>query len=64
MTDRITEILRLLFLQVRDKLDGRFGNFEIFSADFLLGDDLCPRIMEINSNPSYAMEMEESRLYI
>ena len=64
VTDRIAEILRLVFLQVKDKLDGRFGNFEIFGCDFLLSEDMSPKLMEINANPSYSMELDESRLFI
>ena len=64
VTDRITEILRLVFLQVKDKLDAKYGCFEVFGVDFLLGEDLSPRLMEINSNPSFSCELEDSREYI
>ena len=57
---KINEILRLLFLSVKDKLDARFGCFEVFGIDFLLREDLNPILMEMTSNPSYSTEMEGS----
>ena len=53
--DKIKEIMRLLFLSVKNKLDARYGCFEIFGVDFLLGNDLSPRVMDITSNPSYSI---------
>ena len=62
---RMVEILRLLFLQVKDKLDARFGCFEVLACDFLLKDDnLSPVLMEVNANPSLTFEMEDSREFI
>ena len=61
---RINEILRLLFLQVKDNLDARYGCFEVFACDFLLKEDLSPVLMEINSNPSFSFELEESREFL
>lgn len=53
--------MRLLFLMVKDKLEKRFGCFEIFGLDFLLGaDDLNPKLMDITSCPSFSTDMEES----
>ena len=49
------EAMRLVFLQVKDRLDARYGCFEIFGVDFLVSeeeDDLCPKLMEITSCPS------------
>ena len=51
VVDGINEILRLLFLQVKNKLDARYGCFEVFCIDFLLRDDMSPMIMDISSNP-------------
>lgn len=62
MLDRINEIMRLLFLQVKDKLEARYGCFEIFAFDFLLEeDDLTPRLMEVSSSPSFSTEMLDSK---
>ena len=55
VTDRMLEAMRLVFLQVKDRLDARYGCFEIFGVDFLVSeeeDDLCPKLMEITSCPS------------
>ena len=57
----MNEIMRLLFLQVRDKLEARYGCFEIFSVDFLLAEDLTPRLMEVSSSPSLSTDMVDSR---
>ena len=63
--DRINEILRLLFLEVKDKLDSRYGCFEIFGVDFLLKErDLSPVIMKITSNPCLSTEMDSNRKFI
>lgn len=62
--DRINEILRLLFLQIKDKLDARYGCFEVFGIDFLLREDLSPILMEVNSNPSYSYEFDDSREFM
>lgn len=58
--DGMLEAMKLLFLSVKDKLQGKYGCFEIFGVDFLLAEDLTPRLMEITSNPSYVTEMEDS----
>ena len=64
VVDGINEILRLLFLQVKNKLDTRYGCFEVFCIDFLLRDDMSPMIMDISSNPYYGTEMEDSREFL
>jgi len=46
------EICRLLFESVKDKLERKYGCFEIFGLDFLLDDDLNPQLIEINTNPA------------
>ena len=57
----MTEILRLLFISVKDKLEGKFGCFEVFSVDFLLEmSDLSPKLMEVSTSPSYSFEMHAS----
>merc|ERR1711881_48367 len=46
------EICRLLFESVKDKLERKFGCFEMFGLDFLLNDSLEPQLIEINTNPA------------
>ena len=59
------EILRLLFLEVKDKLDARYGCFEIFGVDFLLRErDLNPVVMKVISNPCLSTEMDGNRKFI
>ena len=36
VTDKIHEVMRLVFLQVKDQIDKRFGCFEILGVDFVL----------------------------
>ena len=60
----MNEILRLVFLQVKDQLEAKFGCFEIFGCDFLLQDDLSPVLMEFTSNPSYSFEYDDSREFM
>ena len=51
--------MRLVFLMIRDKLERRYGCFEIFGFDFLLGaEDINPKLMDITSSPSFSTEME------
>ena len=59
--DRMKEIMRLLFLQVRGRLEARYGCFEIFGVDFLLAEDLTPRVMEVSSCPSFSCEMDDAK---
>jgi len=49
---KIQEIMRLIFTVIRDKLDRKFGCFELFGFDFLLDDNLNPYLIEINTNPA------------
>jgi len=60
----MTEITRLVFMSVKDKLEPKYGCFEVFGVDFLLTNDLSPIIMEITSNPSFSTEMEDSQQFI
>lgn len=46
------EIMRLVFLTVKDKLDKKFGCFELYGFDFMLDDKLNPYLIEINTNPA------------
>lgn len=59
--DKMKEVMRLLFLSVKGKLDARYGCFEIYGVDFLLGPDLSPRLMEVTSNPSFSTEMSDNK---
>ena len=58
------EIMRLLFLEVKDKLDARYGCFEIFAFDFLLGEDLTPRLMDVTSNPCFSTGLAAKKTLI
>lgn len=49
--------MRLVFLQTKDRLDRKFGCFEVYGFDFMLaGDDLRPILLEINVNPAYFLD--------
>ena len=54
------EAMKLVFISVKDRLQGKYGCFEIFGVDFLLSEDLTPRLLEVTSNPSFSTEMEDS----
>ena len=56
VTDKINEVMRLVFLQSKDKLDRRFGCFETFGFDFMLDQDLSPILLEINVNPALHLD--------
>jgi len=46
------EIMRMIFMVVKDKLDKKFGCFEMFGFDILIDDQLNPYLIEINTNPA------------
>ena len=56
VTNKIDEAMRLIFIQVKDKLDKHFGCFEMFGFDFMLDDDLVPKLLEINVNPALFLD--------
>ena len=52
------EVMRLIFIMIKDRLERRYGCFEIFGFDFLVGaEDLNPKLMDITSCPSLATDM-------
>jgi len=52
VTNKIKEIMRVMFLQVKDKLDRTYGCFELLGWDFLLDENLNPFLIEVNINPA------------
>jgi len=44
--------MRLVFTTVKDKLDRKYGCFELFGFDFLVDSDLNPQLIEVNTNPA------------
>ena len=52
----MNEVMRLMFLQIKDKLDRKFGCFEIFGYDFMLDSELNPMLLEININPALFLD--------
>ena len=56
VTDKINEVMRLIFLQTKDRLDKKFGCFEVFGFDFMLDGDLRPILLEINVNPALFLD--------
>lgn len=56
VADKINEVMRLVFLQAKDKLDKKFGAFEVFGFDFMLDADLKPVLLEINVNPALFLD--------
>ena len=56
VTLRINEVMRLMFLQIKDKLDRKFGCFEMFGFDFMLDHDLSPKLLEVNINPAMFLD--------
>lgn len=62
VTARINEVMRLMWLQMKDKLDRKFGCFEVFGFDFMLNEELAPFLLEVNMNPAMFLDtktMEE-----
>jgi hypothetical protein len=58
VTDRINEVMKLTFLQIRDRLDRKFGSFELFGFDFMLDKACNPQLLEINVNPALFLDTE------
>ena len=56
VTDKINEVMRLIFLQTKDRLDKKFGCFEVYGFDFMLDGDLSPILLEINVNPAIFLD--------
>ena len=52
MGEKCDEICRLLFTSVSEKLERKFGCFELFGLDIMLDKDLNPHLIEINTNPA------------
>lgn len=52
INEQIKEIMRLVFLTVKDKLDRKFGCFELFGFDFMIDDQMKVKLIEINTNPA------------
>lgn len=48
--------MKLMFLQMKDKLDRKFGCFEVFGFDFMLDDKLNPYLLEVNMNPAMFLD--------
>lgn len=48
--------MKLMFLQFKDKLDRKFGCFEVFGFDFMLDDQLNPYMLEVNMNPAMFLD--------
>ncbi|PCI27460.1 hypothetical protein COB52_04780 [Candidatus Kaiserbacteria bacterium] len=46
------EVMRLIFMTVKDRLSRQFGCFELFGLDFLVDSKLVPQFIEINKNPA------------
>lgn len=49
---KIQEIMKLVFTMISDKLDRKFGCYELFGFDFMIDDQLNPQLIEINTNPA------------
>lgn len=61
VVSKMNEAMRLCFLAVKDKLERRFGCYEIFAVDFVLEEDMLqPKLIDITSNPTYSTDMESN----
>lgn len=49
---KLDDICRIIFETIKDKLDRKFGCFELFGFDFMFDDNLNPYFIEINTNPA------------
>jgi D-alanine-D-alanine ligase-like ATP-grasp enzyme len=49
---KMNEIMKLVFCQAKNKLDRKFGCFELYGFDFMIDDKLNPHLLEINVNPA------------
>ena len=58
VTAKINEIMRLMWLQMKDRLDRKFGCFEIFGFDFMLDQQLQPHFLEVNMNPAMFLDTD------
>ena len=54
--EKINEVMRLMFLQMKEKLDRKFGCFEVFGFDFMLDSNLNPYLLEVNINPALFLD--------
>ena len=43
-------------MQFKDRLDRKFGCFEIFGFDFMLDNKLNPQLLEVNMNPAMFLD--------
>ena len=50
--------MRLIFVTVKDRLDSKFGCFEMFGFDFMLNSALEPKLIEINVNPALFLDTQ------
>ena len=46
LIDKCDEICRLLFLTIKDKLQVKYGCFQIFQLNFLIDSDLYPYLLK------------------
>lgn len=45
-----------MFLQMKERLDRKFGCFEVFGFDFMLDSELNPYLLEVNINPAMFLD--------
>ena len=53
--------MKLVFNCVKDRLDRKFGCFEIFAFDFLIDVNLNPYLLEVTSNPAMYTETQTQK---